>query len=425
MRAMLAVMALLVWGLGAPAGAGGGGPDPDVPVFMVADTGTHGVEVTLGVTSKGHMFFGGWDRIGRSFDGGRTWDSVLTGPIGSVSAADRVLVVDRATDRVFVDDAHVNCTNLAWSDDLGETWTENPAAACFGGITDHQKIAVGKRTTLPDPTGSYPNVVYVCSNALSHAQCAASPDGGLTWGPSVPTPGAICGLQGAPMAAPNGTLYQPRFCTTSEVFVEYSADNGVSWDTSTVIAGPGSAALNVPDLDFTPDGTGYLLWSRGDWRPYLARSDDDGRTWGDPLAVAPDLRSVMFPVVAAGGDGRLGVAFYGTVDSPAGWNGNPASAPSSVTWHLYAGTITEADTDAPTVRVVRVTDHPVQIGCLSKFGCSNTNIADYIDAEVTPAGRLAVAYVDGCPAACTSAAQSTARDGWVAVQTAGPLLVEG
>lgn len=422
MRAKLGILTLLVSAmLAGPVGAGD--VEPDAPAFMLADTGTHGVEVTLGISSKGVIFFGGWDRIGRSYDGGATWDSVLPGPLGSVTASDRVLTVDRTTDRVYVDDGHFACTTLAWSDDLGETWTENPAAACFGGFPDHQKIAVGKRTTLPDPTGAYPNVVYICSNALSHAQCAASPDGGFTWTPSVPTPGVGCGLQGVPVASPDGTLYQPRFCSNEQVFVEYSADNGLTWETSTVVAGAGSVTGSVPDLDFTPDGTGYVLWTRADWRPYLARSGDGGRTWGQPLPVAPEVRTVAFPVVAAGDDGRLGIAFYGTTDSPPGWDGNPGSAPDSVSWHLYAGTVTDAGSAHPTVRVVRVTDHPVQIGCLSKLaGCVGPNVADYIDAEVSPSGRLAVAYVDGCPPGCTTRAQSTTSNGWVAMQTAGSLL---
>ena len=65
----------------------------------------------------------------------------------------------------------------------------------------------------------------------------------------------------------------------------------------------------------------------------------------------------------------------------------------------------------------RVTPDPVQIGCLSKLGrCSKFNIADYIDAEVSPDGRLHIAYVDGCPPGCTDTAHSTADDGWVAIE---------
>lgn len=414
----LIVAALLAASL--PAVAHGEEPNPEIPAFRLSDTGTNGVEVNLGITSKGAIFFGGWDRIGRSMDDGTTWDALVPGPLGQVYAGDRVLIVDRQTDRVYVDDLLGNCTNLSWSDDLGETWTENPAAACVGSLVDHQKVAVGDFTTLPDPTGSYPNVVYVCSNALSHSQCSASPDGGLTWGPSVPF-AVGCGFQGVPMAAPDGALYQPRACGSDEVVLDISEDNGLTWETSTVFAGPGASIGSVPDVDFTPDGAAYYVWTRGDWLPYLTRSTDRGRMWKPPIPFGPpDLRSALFPVVAAGGNGRIGVAFYGTTDSPAGWDGNPGNAPDGVRWHLYAGTITNADTDEPKVRVVQVTEQPVQIGCVAKFlGCIPANIAEYIDAEVAPDGKLVVGYVDGCPAGCTSRAESMASDGWVAVQTAG------
>lgn len=39
-----------------------------------------------------------------------------------------------------------------------------------------------------------------------------------------------------------------------------------------------------------------------------------------------------------------------------------------------------------------------------------------------PDGRLHIAYVDGGPPGCVTAAQSTANDGWVAIQDTGPRL---
>jgi len=410
-----------------PGGVSSG--DASGPVFATFGTGAHGSEVNLGVTRAGVVFFGGWDHIARSKDGGRTWD-VVTPP--TPVAADRVLVVDRTTDRVFVDDTTLACTTLSWSDDLGQTWSTNPAA-CGGGVTDHEKVAVGKRTVLIDPTGSlYPNVVYVCANALSHTPCAASLDGGRTFGPGVPaglaepakgrvTP--TCAFQGVPVAAPDGTLYQPR--TQCGAAVDRSADNGLTWERHAVVEDPKAASTDAPDMAVTPDGTLYFFWTGADWMPRLARSSDGGRTWSAPMAVGAGLglRSTLFPVVAAGSDGRIGLAFYGTTDAAEGWDGNPGNAPESVHWDLFAAVSTDAAAPAPNFDVTRVTTDPVQIGCLSKLGqCGGSNIADYIDAEVAPDGRLLVAYVDGCPPGCTTAAASTADEGWLAVQQTGPPL---
>jgi hypothetical protein len=415
------VAALLPGGVSSGDGAG--------PAFATFATGAHGSEVNLGITRAGVVFFGGWDHIARSGDGGRTWE-VATPP--TPVAADRVLVVDRATDRVFVDDMTLACTVLSWSDDLGQTWTTNPAA-CGGGVTDHQKVAVGKRTALPDPTGSlYPNIVYVCSNSLTHTPCAASLDGGRTFGPGVPvglaepatgrvTP--TCAFQGVPVAAPDGTVYQPR--TQCGAAVDRSADNGLTWERHAVVGDPAAVSGDTPDMAVTPDGTLYFFWTGADWLPRLSRSSDGGRTWSAPMVVGTGLglRSTLFPVVAAGSDGRIGLAFYGTTDAAEGWDGNPGSAPESVHWDLYAAVSTDAAGPAPSFAVTRVTTDPVQIGCLSKLGqCRNTNIADYIDAEVAPDGRLQIAYVDGCPPGCNTAAASTADEGWLAVQETGPLL---
>jgi len=400
------------------------------PAFASYATGAHGSEVNLGITRAGVVFFGGWDHISRSGDGGRTWE-VATPP--TPLAADRVLVVDRATDRVFVDDTTLACTVLSWSDDLGASWTTNPAA-CGSGVTDHQKVAVGRRTALADPTGSlYPNIVYVCANSLTHTPCAASGDGGRTFGPGVPaglaepakgrvTP--TCAFQGVPVAAPDGTVYQPR--TQCGATVDRSADNGLTWERHAVVEDANAVSGDAPDMAVTPDGTLYFFWTGADWLPRLARSGDGGRTWSAPMTVAVGLglRSALFPVVAAGSDGRIGLAFYGTTDAPQGWDGNPGNAPESVRWDLYAAVSIDAAGPAPNFSVTRVTTDPVQIGCLSKLGqCRNTNIADYIDAEVSPDGYLNIAYIDGCPPGCTTAAASTADEGWLAVQEAGPRLL--
>jgi len=229
-----------------------------------------------------------------------------------------------------------------------------------------------------------------------------------------------CAFQGVPVADMSGTLFQPK--TQCGARVERSEDNGLTWGSSTIPTGAVGASADAPDLAITPDGTLYFFFTGEDWRPYLSRSTDHGLTWSEPMAVMPGVRSAVFPVVAAGADGKIGLAFYGTTDDATGWSGNPGDAPEIVRWNLYAATVTDAAALVPTFAPVAITSQPVQIGCLSKLGGCLGNIADYIDAEVAPNGRLAIAYVDGCPATCTTAAESTADDGYVAIQTGGDSL---
>jgi hypothetical protein len=283
-----------------------------------------------------------------------------------------------------------------------------------------------------DPTGRlYPNIVYVCANGLTHTPCAVSVDGGASFGPASP-PGAVdrasgqvtptCAFQGVPTSGPDGTLYQPR--TQCGAVVDTSHDNGLTWERHIVAGNAEATSGDAPDLAVAPDGTLYFFWTDARWQPRLARSTDGGRTWSAPVDVASGagVRRALFPVVAAGSDGRVGLAFYGTPDDVPDWKGNPGDAPDGVRWYLYAAAI--SDPAAPTAsRPVMVTPDPVQIGCLSKLGsCRNLNIADYIDADISPDGRLHIAYVNGCPPGCTSAAQSTADDGWIAVQEEIPQL---
>ena len=419
-RWIVAVMVAAVAAAAVPVGPSNG--EPAAPAFGLFPTGAHGSEVNLGITAQGVLFFGGWDHIARSADDGRSWVAL---PKASPLAADRVLVVDRTTGRVFVDDTTLACTVLSWSDDLGQTWTVNPAA-CGGGATDHPKVAVGPRTLLADPTGRlYPNVVYICANSLSHTPCTTSVDGGVSFGPAVPAGAAepdkgrvtpTCAFQGVPVAAPDGTLYQPH--GQCGAFVDTSRDNGLTWERHAVVDGEGASSGDTPDLAVAPDTTVWFFWTGADWQPRLARSTDGGRTWSTPIPVTgAGLRSTLFPVVAAGADGRVGLAFYGTPDAAADWAGNPGDAPDGVRWYLYAALLDGRHPSAGPLIPTRVTPDPVQIGCLSKLGrCSKFNIADYIDADMSPDGRLHIAYVDGCPRGCTDAAHSTADDGWVAIE---------
>lgn len=388
------------------------------PTFRVSDTGADGPELNIGVASNGYIFVGGWGRLARSTDGGVTW----TNPTipGSVISADRVLIVDKDTDRVFVDDTTLGCTILQWSDNYGATWSTN-AGACGGGVTDHQKIAVSKaRTPTPLDGLLYPNLVWVCANGLSHTDCGVSRDGGLTFAPARPH-GIGCAHHGAPHADAEGRLYIATAKCGLEV--RRSVDDGLSWTETRLDPLRFPSEKDTPDVATTSDGTVYLFYVAQGWKPAFARSTNGGLTWQGPYAVpVPGLTSAVFPTIVAGDAGRIAISFYGTTDAAPGWDLNPGNAPASVRWHGYVAIVTDANAAAPTLAPVRVTDHPLQYGCLSKLGGCLNNIADYMDVDVGPDGRVHAVYVDGCPATCASAAQSTADDAVVAVQTGGPRL---
>lgn len=391
----------------------------DTPTFRVSATGAGGPELNLGVTSTGVILVGGWGPLARSFDDGLTWDDPRI--TGNVLSADRVLIVDKSTDRVFVDDTTLGCTILSWSDDLGETWLSN-AGACGGGVTDHQKIAVSvPRTPTPITGQLYENLVWVCANGLSHTDCAISRDGGLTFAPTAPH--AIgCAFHGAMVADADGVLYVPT--AQCGLRVRSTANEGVTWIERVLPASRFPASDDTPDLAVTPDGTIYLFYTTDDWTAAFARSSNGGLSWQGPFHVPlVGAKSGAFPSIVAGNDGKIALSFYATTDQNGAWSGNPGDAPASTRWHGYVAIITDAASAAPTIAPVQVTDHPLQYGCLSKLGGCLNNIADYMDVDVGPDGRVYAVYTDGCPATCDSASESKDDAAVVAVQTGGPTLL--
>ncbi|HUR68181.1 MAG TPA: sialidase family protein, partial [Candidatus Thermoplasmatota archaeon] len=305
--------------------------DP-VPTFRLVDSGATGSELNLGLDSAGNIFVGGWNAVARSTDDGATW--TLHGTIPAITfAADRVLVVDKDTGRVFVDDTTLGCTILSWSDDQAQTWTTNPLA-CGGGATDHQKIAVGRPVTLP-ATPLYPNLVYVCANGLSHTDCGVSNDGGLTFLTTAPH-GVGCAFQGAPISDAAGNLFEPT--SQCGLKVRRNIQNGLAqWQEFTVTT---ASSTDAPDLTATPDGTLYLVHTGLDWKPQLWRSTSHGLSWTGPYAIpVPGLVSAAFPVVVAGANGRIAISFYGSTTDALGWDHNPGTAPATTRWEGYVAVV--------------------------------------------------------------------------------------
>lgn len=410
------------------------GASAEAPAFRLVDSGATGVELTLGVTSGGRVFVGGWNAVMRSRDGGLSWEALSTpdAPRAETSA-DRVLLVDPATDRVFVLGTTLACTLLQWSDDDGESWEANPLA-CGSGVMDHAKVAVGRRVLVPDPlAGLYPNLVYVCANGAATNGCVRSADGGRAFLPATPDTTRSCGLAGAPVADARGVLYQPSAACGAQVL--RSRDAGLSWTRLDLPADPNPGQAD-PGLAATPDGTLYYFFVERGAGPALLRSRDGGDTWEGPYrVVAPGLVAGAYASVAAGDDGRIGLAFYGTTDDAPGWDHDPGTAPASVHWHGYVALVTDADADPPTLAAVRVTpeDDPLERGCVTTSGGCRGSLREYMGAAVGPDGRLFAVFVDNCPPGCAPHepvervpgvlyVPDGPLAGLVAVQTGGPRL---
>jgi hypothetical protein len=187
-----------------------------------------------------------------------------------------------------------------------------------------------------NPTSTYPNAVYYCSQDIATAFCAASRDGGVTFGAGVPTYSLLdCGgLHGHVKVAPDGTAYLPNRSCGATAAVAVSTDNGTSWSVRNV---PGTSASDAdPSVGVGANGTVYFGSVGSDGEPAVAVSTDQGRTWTNSQHVGAELgiKNAVFPTVVAGDDDRAAFAYLGTTT-----DGNYQDIDNfHGVWHLYVST---------------------------------------------------------------------------------------
>ncbi len=345
-----------------------------------------------------------------SFDGSTppqaTWTDVSS-TLTSATTLDPILFTDHNTNRTFVSQLDLACSLVAFTDNDGASWTQNPVGCGIGALADHQTVGGG--SFAPGPTGTgvgYRDATYYCAQAIASAQCAVSRDGGLTFGPGVSIYNATqCGgLHGHIMVAPDGTAYVPNADCNGKQGFSVSADNGTTWSVRTV---PGSTTQAESDaaIGIGAGNSVYLGFQQAstngskDTYPYVAVTRDRGASWSAPVNVGASLgiRNIQFPRVVAGDDNRASFAFLGTTTG-----GDDQSASFAGVWHLYIATT--YDGGATWTTVDATPSDPVQRGCIWLSGGSNPcrNLLDFMGSTVDKKGHVLIGYADGCIGACVS-----------------------
>lgn len=402
--------------------------------------GRKAAEPTIGVTSDGTAFFSAGDFDGlitgtgartellRSADGGLSWTSVQpTAPVVKTEpgiSLDPYVWVDPRTDRVFNLDL-AGCGYLQTSDDKGATW-QRSLAAC-GDSVDHQSLfggppAAGARL----PQVGYPNTLYYCSNRVLDSRCARSLDGGRTWVTTAtpaylgfdPAAGGMCnGLHGHGFTDNAGRVYLPKgHC--GNPWLAVSEDGGDTWvqrRVSTKLSGTpvvpvlryaGTFAHTSAAADAA--GNVYYIWPDDKMRPWLSISRDQGRTWEQPLLVAPPgVNETNFPTVDAGAAGHVAITFVGSpASSPGALGGGSATRP----WNQYvliSGNALDAQPLFLSTTVNNPAD-PIHRGdCFSR--CAG--MYDFLDVIVAPTGDVWATASDTCTSSACIAGTRTADSG--------------
>ncbi len=364
--------------------------------------------------------------------GKATWSDVSATaangcPAGSSESLDPILFTDRQTGRTFESQLTGVNSLTCYTDDDGATWTPSSGGGIPSGV-DHQTIGGGPFTdggTGPLPTSAYPNTVYYCSQDIATAFCAASLDGGTTFGPGVPTYDLTqCGgLHGHVKVAPDGTAYLPNKACGSTAAVAVSTDDGASWQVKSV---PGTTPGDSdPAVGIGANGTTYFGYVGADGQPGVATSRDHGDTWRDLQRVGADLgiKNAVFPTMVAGDDDRASFAYLGTTT---GGNYQDIDTFTGV-WHLYVSTTYDGGRTWVTSDATGA--DPVQRGSICTGGTTcgdDRNLLDFIDVTLDDHGRVLVGFADGCIDACSTSADpaDNGRDAYstIARQSGGLTL---
>lgn len=392
-------------------------------------TGTGSWEPTLGIDSKGNIFYQGSSGAGDlntvvSRDGGRSWEQAT--PRTHTHTMDPLVYVDKSTDRAFTADLTWPCITISHTDDVGKSWTTSEAC----GLTDHQNIFTGP--PVSSPTVGYPNIVYMCAMdggagnpSSTTTSCLKSLDGGITWirtGTPAYTsgdrrhedgtgrvPGLCEGGTGHGFVDSEGVAYLPRgWC--GQPYLAISKDEGVTWERIQVANNgmpvtdngvPGNtrifsheAAVAVDD-----DGNIYYFWVARNRLPYLAISRDAGKTFSKPIMVGPPALSEAWgPAMDIGPTGKIALAYLGSTNAPGGEapDGYGPEYPDSVTWNGYITTTVDPLSKKPSFFTASVNppSDPIVRGECGIDSCSVQ--VDFIDVVIGPDGRPYTSMVDEC-----------------------------
>lgn len=213
-------------------------------------------------------------------------------------------------------------------------------------------------------------------------------------------------------------------------------------------------AANFPTMAIDKSGNLYAVWEQaptdansniiGDTVLMYSYSTNEGNTWSTPIQIdtsgSPDgiLHNNVFAWIAAGDDGRVNIAWYGTTglsnpnDSACGQNGGPAVPPSrningpdattGAFWSLWFAQSLNAHAANPTFTApVRASEHFNHLGTIQTVlggQCGDRqDLGDFLQLRTGSQGEAEISY-----AYSNSITHSLASHAMFVRQNSGPGL---
>ena len=198
-----------------------------------------------------------------------------------------------------------------------------------------------------------------------------------------------------------------------------SDPSGLNCDDLPVASFPGSkTGANFPTLAIDRSGNLYAVWEQapingtgqviGDTLLKYSFSTNEGKTWSTPITIPTlGLHNNVFAWPAAGDDGRVDIAFYGTpaLQNPAdpfcGTNGGGRGGPDATTngiWSLFMVQTLNGHGASPTFTApILAGEHYVHKGTMFTLignQCGDRTLGDFLQTRIGRQGEAEIAFAD-------------------------------
>jgi hypothetical protein len=341
-----------------------------------------------------------------SDDGGNTWTYVdRTLPPDSTLGSgfsDPEFAYDTAGN-VYVSEINLVNISMSKSTDVGRSYQEQNLLAQT--VTDRQWTE-----------GDEEDVVYIIANAFGGGTFPSDPagnlghylykskDGGKTFSPGIEDGDGLGDIR---IDKRDGTLYEAQYAggvISMRVFPNARDDDFSFTDYQITDSAP--MLGHWPAFDLDPEGNLYITWDQneaGDYPAgiYYSYSTDRGKTWAPQIRVDTDEKTDIWPWLAVGDTGRVGIGWLqADVELP---NHN-AQTSGSHGWTVMAAQSLNGlgcgPGSVPGFRVVPATPEPIHTGTICQGGtvCQaqliDRRLGDYMSVEVNGDGQFVLAYSD-------------------------------